>query len=222
MATAHDPDDDTKELPIPVAHVPPVRRPASPPQGPSAADRQTSPPAAAAGREPARQWQELSPPPGYWHAARYPTNPLVILAAMVLLVFGLVVTLIGILGLIGGVFLIALLGDLLTTELAIAFDLDAFATLALVAFGVVLIGGVLHLLASIGIFMHRSWARALGMLLAALGTLLGGVGIAFVMQDVFPGQDVGRALSVPAIVAVGYGLTLFALIVGGNHFRRRY
>jgi hypothetical protein len=222
MATAHDPDDDTKELPVPVAPVPPVRRPAPPPQGPSAADHQTPHPAAAAGWEPARQWQEPAPPPGYRHAARYPTNPLVILAAMVLLVFGLVVTLIGILGLIGGVFLIALLGDLLTTELAIAVDLDAFATLALVAFGVVLIGGVLHLLSSIGIFMHRSSARAIGVVLAALGTLLGGVGIAFVMQDVFPGQDVGRALTVPAIVAVGYGLTLFALIVGGNHFRRRY
>jgi hypothetical protein len=210
-------------LPASVVPAPPARRSAQPAPAPAppAADHM-QPPAAAANWEPARQWPEPAPPPDYWYAARYPANPLVVLAAMVLLVFGLAVTLVGVLGLIGGVFLVAVLGDLLTTELAIAVDLDAFATVALVAFGIVLIGGVLHLLSSIGIFMHRSWARAIGVLLAALGTMLGGVGIALVMQDAFPGQDVGRALTVPAIVAVGYGLTLFALIVGGNHFRRRY
>lgn len=225
MAAGYDPDDDTRELPESAVPPPPAKRPAplpppAPPAAPTGYQPQPAPPTA--GWQRPIHVQQPGPPPAYWQAARYPTNSLVVLAAVILLVFGLLVTIVGVIGLMGGMFIVALLSDLLTAELATAFDVDAFATVVLVGFGVVLTSGLLHLLSSIGIFMHRGWARAIGALLAALGTMLGGAGIAFVLQDAFPGQDVGRALTIPAIVAVGYGLSLLALIVGGSHFRRRY
>lgn len=222
---SHDPDDDTKELTAPPAPAPPrVVARGGPPAAPL--------PARPARHSPASEWQsqasqwqsqasEWQPHTGPWQEARYGSSALVLMGAIVLLVFGLLITLVGVVGLIAGVFAAAVIGDLLTDQLAAAFGLDTLTVAVLVAFGFVLLVGVTHLFSAVGIFMHRGWGRAVGVLLATFGTLAGGLGVALVAQDVLPGQQLERALVVPGIIATGYGLTLFALLVGSNHFRPR-
>lgn len=180
-------------------------------------------------QQPPPAWQQ--PPPqwtpqqgwgqaGYWTpAAEYANNPLVIIAGVVLLIFGLLVTLVGIVGLLGGMMAAALFEEFVTPDMGFDFDVRSLATVVLVIFGIVLVLGILHLLSALGIFLHKGWARAIGLFLAVLGTLIG-VLMVVTALDLRRAEEGG--LVVALVVAVGYGLTLFALILGGNHFRRKY
>ncbi len=246
MPASRDPDDDTKEQidsppyrsPAPATHGRPLGEPAQP----RAAQHERSPspgegwdqptqqpwpgqqppwqPAEQGWRQPSHQW---GAPPGYWTpVAQYPTNPLVVTGGVVLLVLGLLITLLGILGLLAGMLVIALIEDFLAADVAQLTDFGAFTTVLFIAFGTVVVVGVLHLLSSIGIFMHKGWARAIGLVLAVLGTLAGVVGVGGALEDGVAGVAAGQAALVPGAVAVAYAVTLFALIAGGNHFSRRY
>lgn len=188
---------------------------------------------------PQGQWQQ--PPQGQWQAqgqqtgppgwsaqpeyagGGYASSPLVTIAAIVLLVFGLLTTLIGALGVaVGGFFEQALRearqqGAIPGLE---EIDLAGVGDIIVVAFVIVLIIGILHLASAVGIFMHKQWARILGIVLAVLGTLIGVLGLVG-GSSVAGGMD-GSELAFPIAIAVGYGFSLFALIAGNNHFRRRY
>ena len=170
------------------------------------------------------QWQQQGwGQAGYWPAApEYPNNPLVVVSGIILIVFGVLTTLIGLFGMIVGSFAATFLEEYIPPEAALEFDIRAVTTVLLVVFGIVLVVGILHFLTAIGIFLHKGWARALGIILAVLGLLLGVVGAVGVAQEAASATEAGREAVVPIIVAVSYGLTLFALIAGGNHFRRRY
>jgi len=171
------------------------------------------------------QWQPQQGwgQPGYWPAApEYPNNPLVVVAGIILVVFGVLATLIGLFGMVVGSFAATLIEEYLPPEAALEFDFRAFATFLLLIFGIILVVGILHFLSAIGIFMHKGWARAIGIVLAVLGLLLGVVGAVGVAQAAVSAAEAGSEAVVPVIVAISYGLTLFALIAGGNHFRRRY
>lgn len=187
---------------------------------------------------PQGQWQQ--PPQGQWQAQGQPTgpagwsaqpeyaggyasSPLVTIAAIILLIFGLLTTLMGALGVaVGGFFETALReardqGAIPGLE---EFDLSAIGDVIVVIFVIVLIIGILHLAAAIGIFLHKQWARVLGIVLAVLGLLLGLLGLVGA-SNAAAGMD-GSELAFPIAMAVGYGFSLFALIAGSNHFRRRY
>lgn len=197
-----------------------------PPQGgPAPAGWQQGQQQPQAGWQQPPQWQPQGGwgQAGYWPAApAYPNNPLVVVAGIILVVFGVLATLIGLFGMLLGSFAATVMEEYLPPEAALEFDLRAFTTVILVIFGIVLVLGILHFLSAIGIFLHKGWARALGIVLAVLGLLLGVMGAVGVAQEAASAADAGRQAVVPIVMALSYGLTLFALIAGGNHFSRRY
>jgi hypothetical protein len=174
-------------------------------------------------QQPPRQWaggQQGWGPSGYWApTAQYSSNPLVIVGGVILVVFGLLVTLVGLIGLLLGAIAESFLEEVVTPNVELQFDAGAVSAILLVVFGIVLLLGILHLLSGLGIFMHKGWARAIGVVLAVLGTLFGVLAVVTALEASRP--QTGE-LVVPLVIAVGYGLTLFALIAGGNHFRRIY
>jgi len=195
------------------------------PQGAQPPAGWQQPPQPQAGWQQPPQWQPQQGwgQAGYWPAApEYANNPLVVVSGIILIVFGVLTTLIGLFGMIVGSFAATFLEEYIPPEAALDLDIRAVTTVLLVIFGIVLVIGILHFLSAIGIFLHKGWARALGIILAVLGLLLGVVGAVGVAQEAASATEAGREAVVPIIVAVSYGLTLFALIAGGNHFRRRY
>jgi hypothetical protein len=99
----------------------------------------------------------------------------------------------------------------------------------LIAIGVVmLLWALLEILTSLGMFLRRTWGRALGTLVGLFGglfmtlILVGSLG-ALRAADTVASTGVGGAVFVAIVAAVfaGYWFTLFACITGGTHFRRR-
>ena len=217
------------------------QQPAAQWQEPARGEQRQQPPPAQQWQQPqpGQQWQQpyqgqhwQQPPPGwpaqygwdqagYWApVATYPTNPLVVIAGVVLLIIGVLVTLIGTIALLAGAMLTSILEELTSAEFIPMADVTGFTTVILVVAGIILLVGILHLISSLGIFMHKGWARAIGVVLAVLGTLAGVLGIVSGLEvgGAEPEGGVGAAV----VTAVGYGFTLFALIAGGSHFERRY
>lgn len=163
-------------------------------------------------------------PTTYWSAPTYPTSAFVVMAATMLLIFGLLISLVGALGLVFG----SVFADLMRTAASQMPIFGAPSDAALndiqnvisIIFGVVLVVGILHLLAAIGVFAHKNWARALGVLLALLGSVAGALGVYGALW--FTSQD-GPMTGVAAVVVflVAYAFTLLALLFGGSHFSRR-
>jgi hypothetical protein len=203
-------------LPDEPAHVParPALRPADAPGA--------SPTPYPTGWAPSAQ----PPPTSHWTtpATYYPTSAAVVLAAIVLLVAGLLATLVGGAIIVAGSLFTAVLRDGGTGSFPFGSAptefFDSAADVFRIIGGVTLVGGLLHVIAAIGIFAHKNWARALGVLLALLGTLLGAAGVYgalyFTIQD---GPMTGLATVVVFLVA--YAFTLLALLLGGSHFSRR-
>ncbi len=198
-----------------------------PPQQPIPSEgwQQPQPPA------PGQPWQQQ--PPAWtgqsgWgqpDAARrqqppYGSSPLAILAAVVLLIFGAFLTLIGGVGVLAG----SLLDDATMrqareqlSEINPTIRVEDVIALLGVVFGFLLVLGILHLVSAIGVFLHRQWGRIIGILVAVLGTLLGVLMVTGAAQ-----AGVRADLTLPLIIAIAYGFSLFALIAAGNHFRRRW
>jgi uncharacterized membrane protein (DUF2068 family) len=84
---------------------------------------------------------------------------------------------------------------------------------------VILIIGILHLLSGIFAWMHRSWARYIGIILGGLGILLGVVGL---VRSAGPGTDKSQqaALVASLVIVIVYAIVLVGLAVGGTHFRK--
>ena len=83
---------------------------------------------------------------------------------------------------------------------------------------VLFVFGTLQIVFGAGIFAHKGWARALGILVSLLGLLVGIAGVSFAVA-------LASGFSVPLIAAVvvllGYAFIMLALLAGGGHFRRR-
>jgi hypothetical protein len=148
---------------------------------------------------------------------RYATSGLTVSAGLVLLVFGLVATLVGLAG--------VALGDLLDEVVRIARDADvdltrrALRTLFTSASWVLLAVGAVHLLSAFGVFLHRQSARFVGILLALPGTAIGALSVMLTLPIAQRGTGEGAGLAVAVVVTMGYGIALFGLIVGGRHFQ---
>jgi hypothetical protein len=178
-------------------------------------------------QQPAHQWQQPTPAGGpdwgpEYREAGYPTSPMVAIAAIVLIVYGLFVTLIG-----GAGVALSGLADQMVREAQRqglegleGIDITAIADVFVVIFAFVLVIGILHLLSGIGIFLHKQWARVIGIVLATLGTLFGVLGLVGAAN--VPQGLQGSEWIFPVALTLGYGFTLFALIAGSSHFRKRW
>ncbi len=149
----------------------------------------------------------------------------VTIAGIILILFGLLTTLGGILLLVAGQFAGGLLPFATAEGGAEAGSVvGAVAGVITVIAIVVLVIGLLHLASGIGVLVRKEWARILGILMSVLGLLLGVLSLFGALQ---PANNVGAGdpasgLPVAIVITVAYGFALFALARGGNYFRRSY
>ncbi len=97
------------------------------------------------------------------------------------------------------------------------------------AFGaILLIIGIIQLIGAVGIFAHRRWGRAFGIVIGLLG-ILGALGI-FTVSAGFEAMDVGLNEAIKgeegsvaaSIFVLGcYGLVFLGMFVGRRHFRKK-
>lgn len=76
--------------------------------------------------------------------------------------------------------------------------------------------GILELLAATAILVRRGWGRALGLVIGALGLAFTGLSLAGALG----GGEPLASMGVNLVLVAGYGLTVLALVTGGEHFRR--
>jgi hypothetical protein len=166
-------------------------------------------------------------PPGYtpaqpWVAAAptYSTSSFVVLAAMVLVILGVAVAVLGAWLLTQGPQLNDLIQRMRSIDLLVFKPTkDQLKAAFSASPGALIVLGVLQLLVGAFVLAHRGWARWLGLLLGLLGLLLSIVAVTSAVALV-PGQSV--QLIVAIVLLVGYALVVLALLAGGGHFRRRY
>ncbi len=161
------------------------------------------------------QPQGAAPPQGYWQAPPAQGNSvLAVIAGAVLLVMGILVGLIG----LAFVILVAA-GPELLAELDPSLGIPgaAIGAVLTVIAVVLLIFAALNVLAAIGVFLHKGWARWTGIVTGAIGLILG-------LLSLIGQAGAGGAADVLFVLLwlAAYGFVLVALSVGGEHFERRY
>lgn len=135
---------------------------------------------------------------------------MVLLAGMVLLVLGLLLALTSVVVLADQA-----LFDSAVSQSGLRADTGVRNAMRVVL-AIFALMGVLQMIAAVGIFLRKSWARYVGIALAIMGTLLGVI----VLVDTL--ESGGGAVAVWLLIAAGYAFSLFALIAGASHFSRGY
>ncbi|HUP83081.1 MAG TPA: hypothetical protein VM284_02710 [Candidatus Limnocylindria bacterium] len=221
-------------VPLAPTYPPPPAQPPNqgwPGQPPSAANLPSQYQASGYGQpgfgQPAYGQPGYGAPPGYapaqqWGAARatYGTSVFVALAAMLLVIFGVVIAVLGAWLLTQGPALNDLIQRLRSVDLIVFKPTreelrQAFSALP----GVLMVFGVLHLLVGAFVLAHRGWARWLGVLIALIGLPVSVLALTSTLALV-PGASVQLIVSIALLI--GYAFIFLALIAGGGHFRARY
>jgi hypothetical protein len=106
---------------------------------------------------------------------------------------------------------------------------DLFRQSVMIVGGVALVVGLVQLLSALGIFGHRGWGRALGLLISLVAIVASIVGIVWaigqptlmITLDGTTASVVSQAekASVPAMPLIFYGIIFLFLLLGGGHFR---
>ncbi len=175
----------------------------------------SQPPAPPAWTAPPRQPPPAWPPPSPWAApAPFGSSRLANVAAVVLLVLGLIVGALGLVGMVGG-----LIGAGFASNSS-----DAGIAGAL-GFGIgplAVVFGVLEITSAIGIGIHQPWARWLGIALGLTG-VAGSIWLQISYPDVFEffGLTDAEARTVTITSVALHGFVVLALIAAGGQFRRR-
>jgi hypothetical protein len=193
-------------------------QPQQPPQGGPAWGQPQQPPPGAPG------WgQPQQPPAQYWGQpggveTGHGTSVLAIIAGIALLLYGLLTMLGGAGLLLVGSFVNDLVNQA-NADVSLAKAIrDAIAVVAVV----ILIYGLVEVLAAIGIWAHKGWGRALGIIYGVLGTLVGlaAIGGARSVTTV-NGTSTSGGIGVALFILVPYAFVLVAMIIGGGQFRRK-
>jgi hypothetical protein len=93
---------------------------------------------------------------------------------------------------------------------------SAAATVLMFMAVVILAIGVIEIITGIGLFVHKSWARWIGIVISVIGILLG---LFMVMVAYEPPADGGLA-AFALVWAAAHAFTAAALGAGGVHFER--
>lgn len=143
---------------------------------------------------------------------RRSTSLLVVLAAIFLLVAGLLSLLTGALfGVLGG-----LVAGLESVDGA-GTGLVGAAGGAVVVYGVaVMAWGILEIFAATGMLVHRAWGRVLGLAIGVIGLAFTGLSLVSALG----GGEPLASMGVNLVLVAGYGLTVLGLVTGGDHFQR--
>lgn len=165
--------------------------------------------------------------PGYpagptWGAAAptYRTSVFVALAAMLLVIMGVVLAVLGAWLLTQGPALTDLVQRVRSVDLVVFKPTrDTIRSVVSASPGSLMVLGVLQLLVGVFVLGHRSWARWLGLVLGLLGLLFSIVALTSTMALV-PGTSVQLIVAIAFLIA--YAFVVLALIAGGGHFRARH
>jgi len=207
-------DDQTRPQPQPDQPTPEPQwtPPPTPPQPPQA---QWAPPPPQ-GQQPQPQW---SPPPQQpaqgWGAPGYappPPRPMAVtVTGIFFVIWGVLVSLFGVLFLIGGQVLSGT-----DTEFPGFGNIGGAVTL-IGAF--VLVLGILWLASGIGVFMSKQWARIIGIIMGVIGVII--FGIATVSGFTSRTEADGGSIVISLIVAALSALAVWALATAGPYFAFR-
>lgn len=152
--------------------------------------------------------------PAYWVPdPQYRSSPLANIAAIVLLVVGCLLTIFGLILLLVGAGGAALLEAIDPT---LSGEADFIAAVILMVALVLLVMGVLEIASGIGIFIHRSWARWMGVVLATIGVVFGF--LLMIGTFVPPATDAGDAV-IAIVWLAAHGFAAAALVAAGEHFQ---
>lgn len=197
----------------PAQVTPPAPPPASPP---------APPPAAQSG------WGQPQPAQSGWvmpaSVAQGPgrVSGLVIVAALFLLVIGVLTALAGAILMIGG----NVLGQLgnAGTNVGVFEAISGFIAGVAV---VVIVWALLEIFGAFGMLLRRGWGRAIGFIVGVIGAIVAGFTLVASLASLGNGSldnvdsgSTGAGVAVVLVVFLGYVLTVFALMRGGGHFRR--
>ena len=177
-----------------------------PPAGAPPPPAETTPPAT----PPAAQWPSAAPMAG---PPAVPSRPGAITAAsIILIIFGVILGLLGLLVMLGGALFPAIkdspeLADQLGSVPA------SFGTFVLVLGAIMAAWGSLQVVAAIFVLTRRTWARITAMILAILGALIG-------LATIIPGENgltpVGATISLLFVGA--HAFAIWALASQGSWF----
>lgn len=198
----------------------------SEPQHPSTGGSdQVAPPVAPPAMPPAAQagWGQPQPARTGWvMPASVGQGPgrvsgLVIVAALFLLLVGVLTALGGAILFLGG----SLFGQIGTTETGSGIFGAIGGFIAGVAV-VVIVWALLEILGAFGMLLRRGWGRAIGFVVGAIGAMFTGLVLLASLGSLGNGDagSAGAGVLVVLVVFLGYALTVFALVRGGGHFRR--
>ena len=166
-------------------------------------------------------------PPGYptgqaYGAATptYGTSVFAALAAMLLVIMGVALLVLGAWLLTQGPALTDLVQRLRSVDLVVFKPTrDTIRSVVSASPGMLMVFGVLQLLVGAFVLGHRSWARWLGVLIGLIGLLLSIVAVTSTVALV-PGTSVQLIVAIALLIA--YAFVVLALIGGGGHFTARY
>jgi hypothetical protein len=211
----------------PAAPQQPWQAPVAPPQ-----QQWQQPPQQPQGWQQQQQgWQQQAPaypppPPGYAQAQQgwsaeppYGSSAFAALAGLILVLFGLAVAAIGAWSFTQGPEIGRFIRDNDVGIFGTQIPRETLRAVLSPMPAVLIVVGILQLLSGAGVFAHKGWARALGLLLALLGLLVALFAVSLAVA-LAPGASIPVIISV--VLLIGYALVVLALIAGGNHFRRRY
>lgn len=189
-----------------------VTSPAPPPDPPPAA-----PPAAQSG------WVQPQPAQSGWvmpaSVAQGPgkASGLIIVAALFLLVIGVLTALAGTILMISG----SLLGQAVNTET----NSGVFGAISGFIAGVaviVIVWALLEICGAFGMLVRRGWGRAIGFIVGFIGAIFTGLALVASLASLggADGGSTAGGVIVILVVFLGYVLTVVSLMRGGGHFRR--
>jgi hypothetical protein len=142
---------------------------------------------------------------------------LVIVAALFLLVIGVLTALAGAILFVGG----SLLGQIGSAETNVGV-FGAFGGFIAGVAVVVIVWAVLEIFGAFGMLFRRGWGRAIGFIVGVIGAIFTAFALVASLASL-GGADGGSnagGVAVVLVVFLGYLLTVFALMRGGGHFRR--
>lgn len=154
--------------------------------------------------------------PPYWARPEHRSSPLAVIAAVALLISGALMTLFGLLLLVIGAGGAALLEAI---EPSLSNEADAIAAVILIVAVLLIVVGILEIAGAIGVLVHKSWARWLGVAMASIGLVIGFLLLIGAFAP--PGGSPGDVLL--AIIWLGaHGFVVAALAVASDHFQPVY
>jgi hypothetical protein len=140
---------------------------------------------------------------------------LVIVAALFLLVIGILTGLGGAAIFVGG----SLFGELGKAGTGSGFFGAVGGLISGVAV-IIIIWALLEILGGFGMLFRRGWGRAIGFFVGIIGAIFTGLALLATLGSLGSVEGGATGVAVVLVVFLGYALTVFALARGGGHFRR--